>query len=471
MTITVPPAKRGFGPVALTVGAVYAVTIGLIVTAVLVAGGGGGGGVVASGPTVVDITLTEFSIDGNLTVPEGEVVLNVTNAGSVEHNLAIEELDKRTANLRGGASENLSLGTLAPGTYEIICEIAGHKDSGMTATLTVTPAGADVDAAAAAAASSSGDREMTPAEQLDNDHKMMAQMATFGTDAVATKGRGNEPAVPTIAADGAKEFTLTASVIDWEVEPGKIVKAWAYNGMVPGPWIKVDLGDMVRIKFVNELPMSSDIHWHGIHVPNSFDGVAPYTQTMVEPGEEFVYEFPADQPAVGMYHAHMHGEVAVPNGLFAAFQVGDLPLPRGRTVSGIDIPQDLNIVQELPMVLNDAGEIGYSLNGKSFPSTEPVVVNKDDWFLVHYYNEGLQVHPMHMHGFPQLVVAKDGIYLDQPYWGDTILVSPGERFSVLVKATDVGTWVWHCHILNHVEMSDRLFGMATAVVVKDPAAA
>ena len=51
------------------------------------------------------------------------------------------------------------------------------------------------------------------------------------------------------------------------------------------------------------------------------------------------------------------------------------------------------------------------------------------------------------------------------------LIGPGERYTVLVQATDLGTWVWHCHILNHVEMKDRLFGMATAVVVQDPTAA
>jgi len=199
--------------------------------------------------------------------------------------------------------------------------------------------------------------------------------------------------------------------------------------------------------------------------------VSPYTQQMIMPDTDFTYEFVADKPAVGMYHAHMHGEEAVPNGMFGVFQIGDVPLPAGRTVSGVKIPNDVKIVQELPMVLNDAGTIGFSLNGKSFPSTAPVVVNKDDWFEVHYFNEGLQNHPMHMHGFPQLIIAKDGIPLDQPYWADTILIGPGERYTVLVQATDLGTWVWHCHILNHVEMKDRLFGMATAVVVQDPTAA
>ena len=75
------------------------------------------------------------------------------------------------------------------------------------------------------------------------------------------------------------------------------------------------------------------------------------------------------------------------------------------------------------MVLNDAGVIGYSLNGKSFPATEPLVVGLDDWFVVHYYNEGLQIHPMHLHGFPQLVFSKDGYPLDSPT-GLTLSMSP-----------------------------------------------
>jgi FtsP/CotA-like multicopper oxidase with cupredoxin domain len=75
-------------------------------------------------------------------------------------------------------------------------------------------------------------------------------------------------------------------------------------------------------------------------------------------------------------------------------------------------------------------------------------------------------HPMHLHMFPQLVYAKDGIPLDEPYWADTINIAPGERYSVLFHATDPGTWVWHCHILTHVESEDGMFGMATAVVVQ-----
>ena len=93
-----------------------------------------------------------------------------------------------------------------------------------------------------------------------------------------------------------------------------------------------------------------------------------------------------------MYHSHHHAEHQVPDGLMGAFLIGDEPLPAGVTVT-----------QEVPMVLNDAGVIGLTLNGKSFPATAPVVAKQGDWVEVHYMNEGLQIHPMHLHGLPQLV--------------------------------------------------------------------
>ena len=463
--------RHSLGLIISAITAAYLIAIGAIVATTAALGdGGGSSSVSAPAESVAELSLTEFAISGTLTVPAGKVSLKVTNNGAVEHNATFVSTGQATKNLGAQASETLILGDLKPGSYEIICTVAGHKDSGMEATLTVVD-GADSAAIAAGPAAEVTDEKMTPEEAAALDASLMESMMAFGTDAAKTEGVGNQPIEPTIAADGTKEFTLTAEVIKWEVEPGKMVDAWAYNGQVPGPLFKLNLGDRVRINVINKLEMSTDVHWHGVHTPNSFDGVAPYTQTMIAPGEDFAYEFVADEPAVGMYHAHMHGEEAVPNGMFGVFQIGDVALPRGQTVSDVKIPEDVQIVQEIPMVLNDAGAIGYSLNGKSFPATAPVVVNQGDWFLVNYYNEGLQNHPMHMHGFPQLIVAKDGIRLDQPYWADTILIGPGERYSVLVHATDIGTWVWHCHILNHVEMKDRLFGMATAVVVKDPAAA
>ena len=68
------------------------------------------------------------------------------------------------------------------------------------------------------------------------------------------------------------------SVVDWEVEPGKLVKAWAYNGVVPGPTIRVEEGDKVQIVLENQLPESTSLHPHGCQVPDSMDGFDPITQ-------------------------------------------------------------------------------------------------------------------------------------------------------------------------------------------------
>jgi FtsP/CotA-like multicopper oxidase with cupredoxin domain len=414
-------------------------------------------GASGEGGASVEANLSEFAIElSSGTIAAGGTI-TVRNGGTMVHNLAVRDTDLVTPDLAAGETASLALGDLPAGTYELYCTIPGHADAGMTAQLVVGAGGGG-----AAAGGHSG-HQMTPAEGQAQDKAMVESIMAFPAE---TKGRGNQLLAPQVLADGTKRFELTAAVTAWEVRPGETVQAWAYNGMVPGPRIDLAVGDRVEVEITNQLPIGTDIHWHGIDVPNDQDGVAPITQALVATGETYTYRFTATERAIGMYHAHAHAHESVPNGLFGTIYVGDLPLPAGRTVSGIRIPADLRIAQDLPMVLNDAGVIGLSLDGKSFPATAPVVASVGDWIRVTYFNEGLQVHPMHLHGFEQIVVAKDGEPLDQPYAADTVLVAPGERYTVLFNADSPGTWVWHCHILNHVESDEGMFGMVTAVVVK-----
>jgi FtsP/CotA-like multicopper oxidase with cupredoxin domain len=376
--------------------------------------------VAAADAATPHITLTEFAIETQEVIPAGRVVLDVENKGAVPHNLRVIGGPK-TSDLNNGQSESLDLGDLAPGTYEWFCEIPGHEAAGMKGTFDVV----DPDAVGDVLTSGHEDHGEDPDwEALDK--AMQDSMLAFPA---ATEGSGNQVLEPTVAEDGTKVFDLTVAIVPWEVAPGEFVEAWTYNGQVPGPAIQVDIGDNVRINVQNDLPMGTDIHWHGIPTPNDQDGVAPITQPLIYSGESYVYEFEATRQSIGMYHAHHHAQMQIPNGLFGTFVIGDMPIPYGKTIGGNTIPEDLEIAQEIPMVLNDAGVIGYSLNGKSFPATQPYVVNTGDWIVVTYYNEGLQIHPMHMHQFPQLVFAKDGFPLDYPYYADTINVAPGERYS------------------------------------------
>jgi len=283
------------------------------------------------------------------------------------------------------------------------------------------------------------------------DRSMAERAAAFPAK---TEGEGAQLLEPEVLADGTKQFTLTARLVDWEVAPGKVVEAMSYNGTVPGPTLRVDVGDKVRVVLKNELPESTVIHWHGIPIRNEMDGVADITQPPVRPGDSFIYEITAERQSVGWYHSHHDGTKQVGDGLWGAFLIGDLPLPG-----------DVIVSQELTMQIQDSGAIGLTLNGKSFPATEPIRAREHEQVLIHYFNAGGQIHPMHLHGVDQLVVAKDGFPLAQPYKADTVLVGPGERYSVLVGADRPGTWAFHCHIFSHSEGSEGMFGMFTEFII------
>ncbi len=449
--------------------AFYVLALGAVVGTVVMVGRGSGGSTTAASAavTTVKLKLTEFAIEGNMTVPAGQVKLEVTNAGTVDHNLTVGDGKIATKLLGAGTSETLDLGVLAPGDVNVFCSVAGHKESGMSATLKVAAAGTGGTADAAAGPAGGMDMSGAAAGSAPDYAKMDADMlATFAAFPATTAGIGNQVLAPTVLADGTKQFELTAAITKWEVEPGRIVDAWTYNGMVPGPMLKLDVRDRIKVIFHNRLPVNQDIHWHGIETPFAMDGVAPITQDPVKPGADFTYEFSVDRPYMGMYHSHLHGVTTVPDGMFGVIQVGPTPIAKGVTIGGRPIPANVVPAVDMPMVLNDAGVIGFSLNGKSFPATAPIVVNQGDWVAVTYFNEGLQSHPMHLHAFPQLVTAVDGFPLEHPYWVDTLLVAPGQRYTVMFHADQKGTWVYHCHILNHVERSAGMFGMVTAIVVK-----
>jgi FtsP/CotA-like multicopper oxidase with cupredoxin domain len=404
----------------------------------------------AAAANATSVSLTEFKIDPSVITADASG-LNVKNDGSVVHNLAIEGTDLKTSDLSGGESERLDVSGLEPGMYTAFCAIPGHRSAGMVAMLHFGGAGG-------AGTSAKAQEKALLASNDEDDKRMKSPVDAYVAqlkNGPNTKGVGAQVMQPTILPDGTKEFEMTAEIVDWEVEPGKTVRAWAYNGTVPGPTIKVSTGDKVRVVLVNKLPQSTAIHFHGIDVPNAMDGVPDVTQPATKPGQRFNYEFVAKGPAVGIYHSHHHAEHQVPDGLLGAFLIDDLPLPAG-----------VGIAQEYPMVLNDAGVIGLSLNGKSFPATAPVIAKQGEYVLVHYMNEGLLNHPMHLHGLPGLVVAKDGFPVPIPYLTDTIDVAPGERYTILVHANNPGVWAWHCHILTHAEGDDGMFGMVTTFIVQ-----
>src|SRR5688572_6688925 len=131
---------------------------------------------------------------------------------------------------------------------------------------------------------------------------------------------GNQLLQPRIDK-GVKVYDLTAKVVQWETEPGKFVTGWAYNGMVPGPQIRVREGERVRVTLKNELPESTSIHFHGLEIPIDQDGVPFITQPPIKPGASYTYEFTVPNAGSHMYHSHHNAAKQVLLGLLGAFIV------------------------------------------------------------------------------------------------------------------------------------------------------
>jgi FtsP/CotA-like multicopper oxidase with cupredoxin domain len=275
---------------------------------------------------------------------------------------------------------------------------------------------------------------------------------------------GNVPLEPKVV-DGVKVFDLTIEEVDHlinaEQEP---IAGLGFNGTWPGPRLTVVEGDRVRATFTNNMRESTGVHFHGQRVPNNMDGVPHVTQDPILPGDSFTYEFTARTPGSHMYHSHHNATDQVGRGLLGAFIVE--PADAAQRYDEL-----YGATQDIIWISNDALG-GFTINGRGFPATSPIVATLGDTIVIRFMNEGNMMHPWHLHGMPMRVVARDGYPLGSAsFTCDTLGVNPGERWDVVIRCEEPGAWAFHCHILQHAEGPDGMFGMVTALVVQEASAA
>ena len=424
-------------------------------------GGGGNGITVENGSkksvATADVFLTDFKIRATTDIfPAGPIELRLTNSGSTPHSLVVDGVAK-SGKILVGQTKVLSLGSLEAGSYTWYCDVPGHQEAGMTDTFTVTGSSATGAAAASTGTGAATVNALPPVDYaaVDVAHQKVVQQYLTGLPA-KTEGIGGQPLQPTLET-GVKVFNLTAKVVQWEVSPGKKFEAWTYNGTVPGPEIRVRQGETIKVRLKNELPESTSIHWHGLELAdNKQDGVTFVTQDPIKPGENYEYTLTPLNCGSHMYHSHHAADAQVPLGLLGALIVECATTP---------VPAFYAHDSDYTEILTD-GPLGFGINGKGFPGTAPIVAKVGEKTLIRFMNEGLIIHPMHLHGHRMTVVAKDGNFLPAPYEVDTLNVAPGERYDVIVTSLYPGAWAFHCHILTHAESDQGLHGMTTVWVVK-----
>ena len=126
----------------------------------------------------------------------------------------------------------------------------------------------------------------------------------------------------------------------------------AYNGMIPGPTIKIQEGATITVNFKNDTDMANTIHSHGVRMENAFDGVPDVTQPAVSPGDSFAYTLSFPDAGAYWYHPHMRDDYNIEMGLYGNFLVTPAP---GSSWNPVD--------REVPIFVDDI----LLLNGKIAP--------------------------------------------------------------------------------------------------------
>lgn len=221
--------------------------------------------------TAFDLGFEPATID----VPAaGVYTLTFTNTGQIAHDVT---LDGGTA-ITAQAGETVSAQVLVPeGGIGFICAVPGHADAGMRGVITVAGTG--------------------PGDDGD-DHGGPAPATEVQKDPNAPAYEPRDPDAPAQLPGDVHDIDLVIEEKEMTVAEGFVQRVWTFNGSVPGPVIRVKVGDTIRIHLknpaTNELPHSVDFHASQVAWNDEM--------TSIDPGEEKLYEWTASYAGVWMYH-------------------------------------------------------------------------------------------------------------------------------------------------------------------------
>lgn len=325
---------------------------------------------------------------------------------------------------------------------------------------------------------------------------------------------------PPSRVDG-RDVTLTAQESTLDVGQGKKLPVWTFNNSVPGPQIRVKQGETVKITLKNTLKVPVSLHVHGYPVPFEMDGIPGVSQDAIAPGKSFTYTFKATVPGTYWYHSHQDSVKQVDMGLYGSFVVesdedvvdrdytlmldewmsGGMEMENGQAsngkeegmsgrdgndmhmsvmdMKGMDMGQDMQGMdmdtghKNEPSAGHDmgTGQEGeaskghdmsmynvYTINGKTYPASQPLNVKKGEIVRLRLINAGYMSHSLHLQGHRYRIVATDGNRIANPEWADNKLlaIAPGERYDIEFEANLPGMWLLDEHNDNPAAKNMRI---------------
>jgi FtsP/CotA-like multicopper oxidase with cupredoxin domain len=217
---------------------------------------------------------------------------------------------------------------------------------------------------------------------------------------------------------------------------GHRTAVWTYNGSVPGPLLDANVGTELAVHFKNDLPEETTIHWHGVRLPAGMDGTLRM-QEPVPPGGAFDYRFVLKDPGLFWLHPHVRSDEQIEKGLYGVIRVNGSDEPRSdqETILVLD---DVNVLPDgsLPSYLDDESQMlgrqGNTLlvNGVSSPVFRWRTGSLQRFRIVNVANG--RFFNLALPGYSWRVIGTDGGLVPEPYDTDRLLLSPGERYDVML---------------------------------------
>lgn len=228
-----------------------------------------------------------------------------------------------------------------------------------------------------------------------------------------------------------------------------MLRMLAYNGSIPGPFIKAKQGSTVTINFTNNSDIDQTIHSHGLRLNNLFDGVPDVTQNTVKPGEKFTYTLSFPDAGVAWYHPHTRDDYGQEMGLYANYLIDSNDenywgkVNREVPLIVDDILLENNQIADFYKDTTDHALIGrfgntYLVNGET---DNLMKVHKGEVIRFQITNvSNARTYRLSIPGAQMKIVGADLGRLEQEEYKENFLMSPAERAIVEVYFPKAGLY-------------------------------
>jgi FtsP/CotA-like multicopper oxidase with cupredoxin domain len=242
----------------------------------------------------------------------------------------------------------------------------------------------------------------------------------------------------------SSEVTIDLEVraVEWEIAPGRSVRAWTYNGQVPGPTIEANVGDTVVVRLTNALDEPTVIHWHGIRLPAAMDGTQ-VVQPLVQPGETFEYRFVVPDAGTFWYHSHHNETVQMERGLYGALVVhgtDEMTVDRERVLLLDDMKLRRNgefakFGGWFEQHMGREGSVRL-VNGRSEPTFDVAAGHIERWRVVN--TSSARYVLLSIGGRQFSIIGTGGGLIEAPVSATDVLLVPGDRVDIAVGPFEEG---------------------------------